>query len=216
MSDFYGPFDKEVKSKDKLAKATNLGAADAKYKCPKCGASPMEIKLGRGGKFLSCSRYPDCDGALSLDGMEYKKDVALGVDPASGLPIFVLNGRFGPYVQLGVKLPKPAKRKKGDPIAPRPVKPRMASIPKTMDPSKVTIAEALKYLSLPRALGIDPKTGKTVTASIGRFGPYVVSDGDFRSVKPPDDVYDMTLERALELLAIAKKPRGFRKEKRVE
>ena len=73
LSDFYGPFDKEVKSKDKLAKATNLGVADAKYKCPKCGASPMEIKLGRGGKFLSCSRYPDCDGAFPSTAWNIKK-----------------------------------------------------------------------------------------------------------------------------------------------
>jgi DNA topoisomerase-1 len=209
LSDFYGPFAKEVKAKDKLAKATNLGAADDKHKCPKCGSS-MDIKLGRGGKFLSCSRYPDCDGARSIDGTEFKKDEPIGVDPVSGLPIFVLNGRFGPYVQLGLKLPKEKKVKKDESKA---VKPRMASIPKTMDPSKVTIADAMKYLSVPRKLGIDPKTGKEVTASIGRFGPYVVSDGNFRSVKVPDDVYEITLERALELLAIEKKPRGFAKKK---
>src|SRR5262249_28858765 len=162
------PFAKEVKSKEKLAKATNLGAADPKFKCPKCG-SPMEIKLGRGGKFLSCSRYPDCDGALSIDGTEFNKDKPIGTDPATGLPIFVLSGRCGPYVQLGVKPEKPPKRKKGEPPAPKPVKPRMASIPKTMDPSKVTVADALKYLSLPRVLGTDPATGKEVTASVGRF-----------------------------------------------
>jgi len=235
LSDFYGPFAKEVKSKEKLAKATNLGAADDKHKCPKCGSS-MDIKLGRGGKFLSCSRYPDCDGARSIDGTEFKKDEPIGVDPATNLPIFVLNGRFGPYVQLGVKLPKEKKVKKPrktkkvkeaesvkkvdtlpdsgkEIVAPLPAKPRMASIPKTMDPSKVTVADALKYLSLPRKLGIDPKTGKEVTASIGRFGPYVVSDGNFRSIKVPDDVYEITLERALELLAIEKKPRGFARKK---
>ena len=72
----------------------------------------MDIKLGRGGKFLSCSRYPDCDGARSIDGTEFKKDEPIGVDPVSGLPIFVLNGRFGPYVQLGLKLPKEKKVKK--------------------------------------------------------------------------------------------------------
>jgi DNA topoisomerase-1 len=207
LSDFYGPFNKEVKSKDKLAKATNLGVADEKYKCPKCGSS-MQIKLGRGGKFLSCSKYPDCDGALSIDGMEYKKDEPIGNDPATGLPIFVLNGRFGPYVQLGVK---PEKPKKGEP---KPQKPKMASIPKTIDPSKVTVADALKYLSLPRILGVDPATGKEVSASIGRFGPYIVRDGDFRSLKGLDSPYDITLERALELLAIAKKPRGFAKKKK--
>ncbi len=87
----------------------------------------------------------------------------------------------------------------------------MASIPKNIDPSKITVADALKYLSLPRTLGPDPKTGKDVVASAGRFGPYVVSDGNFRSIKVPDNVYDITLERALEMLAIAKKPRGFKK-----
>jgi DNA topoisomerase-1 len=80
-----------------------------------------------------------------------------------------------------------------------------------MNPSNVTVADALKYLSVPRTLGIDPKTGKEIIASNGRFGPYVVSDGNFRSIKVPDDVYEITLERALELLAIAKKPRGFKK-----
>jgi DNA topoisomerase-1 len=262
LSDFYGPFDKEVKSKDKLAKATNLGVADEKYKCPKCG-SPMQIKLGRGGKFLSCSKYPDCDGALSIDGMEYKKDEPIGTDPTTGLPIFVLNGRFGPYVQLGVKLPKEKKVRKykkttinkktagaeknneaavagtsealqknnnkvvnfegegkgappPDNTSPgdKPAKPKMASIPRTMDPSKVTVAEALKYLSLPRVVGTDPATGKDITASIGRFGPYIVRDGDFRSLKGIDSPYDIDLERALELLAIAKKPRGFVKKKK--
>ncbi len=201
LSDFYGPFHKDVKSKEKLAKATNLGKADPKFKCPKC-ASPMEIKLGRNGKFLSCEKYPDCDGALTLEGMEFKKDEPIGTDPTTGLPIFVLNGRFGPYVQLGFK---PEKKTKGA------VKPRMASIPKTTDPSKITMEEALKYLSVPRKLGIDPATSLEVTASIGRFGPYVVRDKDFRSIKAPDDVYTITLSRALEMLAKPKAKRGFQK-----
>ncbi len=250
LSDFYKPFHKEVLSKEKVAKATNLGAADPKFKCPKCGTSPMEIKLGRNGKFLSCSRYPECEGALTLDGMEFKKDEPIGTDPTTGLPIFVLNGRFGPYVQLGVKPPKVKKARKprvkkpkkgevsletkvGENVAggsavgtnPSPatevpaeasvpvVKPKMASIPKTIDPSMVTVAEALKYLSVPRTLGLDPKTNTTVVASNGRFGPYIVRDGEYRSIKIPDNVYDITLERALELLAIAKKPRGFQKKK---
>jgi DNA topoisomerase-1 len=71
LKDFYGPFLKEVKAKDKLEKATNLGEAPENIKCPKCGSS-MIIKLSRGGKFYSCSRYPDCDGALMLDGTELK------------------------------------------------------------------------------------------------------------------------------------------------
>jgi len=281
LSDFYKPFSKEVKTKDKLAKATNLGVADAKYKCPKCGSS-MEIKLGRGGKFLSCSRYPDCDGAMTIDGVEFKKDEPIGTDPSTGLPIFVLNGRFGPYVQLGIKLPKEKKVKKARKarttkkskgtlkdtpenilkdsdgntsaeassgiqkddknvadfsgqgkqdaapdreavttvnevgVVPTPIKPRMASIPKTMDPSKVTVADALKYLSLPRILGNDPATGKEIKVSIGRFGPYIVRDGDFRSIKAPENPYDITLEKSLEILAQEKKQRGFAKKKKAE
>ncbi len=69
LKDFYGPFLKDVKSKDKLEKATNLGDAPDNIKCPKCG-SAMIIKLARVGKFYSCSKYPDCDGALMLDGTE--------------------------------------------------------------------------------------------------------------------------------------------------
>ncbi|MFM7088120.1 MAG: type I DNA topoisomerase, partial [Candidatus Paceibacterota bacterium] len=69
LREFYTPFLKEVKSKDKLAKATDMGAAPENIKCPKCGAS-MIIKLARAGKFYSCSRYPDCEGALRLDGTE--------------------------------------------------------------------------------------------------------------------------------------------------
>lgn len=69
LKDFYGPFSKDVKSKEKLEKATNLGDAPENIKCPKCGSS-MIIKLARVGKFYSCSKYPDCDGALMLDGKE--------------------------------------------------------------------------------------------------------------------------------------------------
>jgi DNA topoisomerase-1 len=71
LKDFYGPFLKDVKAKDKLEKATNLGVAPDGIVCPKCGSS-MIVKLSRGGKFYSCSKYPDCDGALMLDGTELK------------------------------------------------------------------------------------------------------------------------------------------------
>ncbi len=67
LKDFYTPFQKEVKEKEKLAKATNMGEAPSDILCPKCSAS-MIIKLSRGGKFYSCSLYPDCDGARTIEG----------------------------------------------------------------------------------------------------------------------------------------------------
>lgn len=207
LKDFYIPFAKEIKIMEKEAKITNLGEADAKYKCPKC-SKDMIIKLGRNGKFLSCSTYPDCEGALMMDGTEIKKDEPICTDPATGLPIFVLVGKYGPYVQLGERAPRAkGRRKKGEPIPP---KPRMASIPKGVDLSNVSMENALKYLSLPRVLGIYPPTGKEITANIGRFGPYIVHDKDFRSIKEKDgdNPYDISLERAIEIL---NKPKAVRK-----
>ncbi len=231
LKDFYTPFQKDVAEKDKLDKATVLEVADAKFKCPKCG-SGMLVKLGRGGKFLSCDRYPDCDGALMLDGTEIKKDAPIGIDPATNLPIFVLIGRFGPYVQLGERaakkvVTKAARDANGKLIKKTPEeklaakeakekekaasKPKMASIPKEVDPSTVTLDMALHYLALPRILGTHPNDSKDIIANIGRFGPYVGHERNFRSIKKPLDPYIITLDQALELLNTPKKPRGFQK-----
>ncbi|MDO8430667.1 MAG: type I DNA topoisomerase, partial [Candidatus Taylorbacteria bacterium] len=215
LKKFYIPFQKEIKILEKEAKITNLGVADAKFKCPKC-AGDMIIKLGRNGKFISCSRYPDCDGALMLDGTEIKKDEPIGIDPATNLPIFVLVGKYGPYVQLGERAVKPkGRRKKGDPIV---AKPRMASIPKGMDLSNISMENALKYLSLPKILGVYPSTGKNITANIGRFGPYIVHDTDFRSLKAKDghDPYTITLEKAIEILNTPKVVRKGKFAKKVQ
>jgi DNA topoisomerase I len=209
LRDFYKPFQKEVKEKEKLDKATTIEEADAKYKCPICESS-MVVKLGRGGKFLSCARYPDCSGALTIDGIEIKPDEPIGTDPETGLSIYTKVGRFGPYVQLGEMPPKGTRAKKGV----KKQKPKMASIPKDVDPSNVSVDMALKYLSLPRLLGAHPESGKDVTANAGRFGPYVAHDGNFRSIKTPLDVYTITLDQALELLAQEKKPRGFQRRKK--
>ena len=203
LSKFYKPFHADVKSKDKMDKVTNMGNADPKFKCPACGG-PMIIKLARSGKFLSCARYPDCEGALTMDGVEIKKDEPIGVDPELGLPIFVLVGKYGPYVQLGDR--KNGKIKRGE----KTPKPRMASIPRDKDLNTITLQDALKYLSLPRVLGVHPETGEKITASIGRFGPYIVHQKDFRSLKN-DDVYTIELPRALEILKEEKKKRGFKK-----
>ena len=199
LSDFYGPFSREVKSKESMEKQTTFGEADARHKCPKCG-SRMLVKLSRGGKFLSCSTYPDCQGALTIDGIEINAEEPIGNHPDTGEPIYVKTGRFGPYVQLGEKV-------KGSKI-----KPRMASIPKDIDPTSVTLEMALKQLSIPRTLGNHPETGLPVIANNGRFGPYISHNGEFRSIKSPDDVFTIELPKALELLAQEKKSRFKKKD----
>lgn len=216
LKDFYGPFSKEIKEKDKMDKATNLGIADAQFVCPLC-KSGMIIKLGRGGKFLSCERYPDCTGALTITGEEIKGDTPIGLDPETKLPIFVKTGRYGPYVQLGdaETLQKYAEENKVEeegevkpkkkPKKAKAIKPRMSSIPKGKDLSSVTIEDAVKYLSIPRQLGTHPDTGKVISTNVGRFGPYIVHDGDFRSLKGADNPYDITFERALEIIREPKK-----------
>lgn len=69
LKTFYGPFQKDLKAKDKIEKVTNLGDAPAEILCPRCGGV-MIIKLGKSGKFYSCAKFPDCDGARLIDGTE--------------------------------------------------------------------------------------------------------------------------------------------------
>jgi len=116
-----------------------------------------------------------------------KGPTPMGVDPHSGEKVFCLTGRFGPYVQLGE-------------VTESNPKPRRASVPRGVDPKQVTIEQALQYLSLPRELGLHPEKKKPILANAGRFGPYVQCDGDFRSLKKEDNVYTVSLDRALELL----------------
>ena len=226
LSDFYTPFSADVASKENIPKVNNLGQADEKHKCPKCGSS-MEIKLGRTGKFLSCARYPDCDGALTIDGAEVGEEKPFGMHP-SGQPIYLLTGRFGPYVQLGkssaipklTKWPKGYKKTaedkeqvKAEKLAIEAAKsipgPKRASLPPRTKPENLTLEAAIKLLELPRDLGTDPETGIMVIANVGRFGPYVGRDRDFRSIKKGMDPYTITLDQALTLLNTPKQlPKG--------
>ncbi|MBI4086531.1 type I DNA topoisomerase [Candidatus Kaiserbacteria bacterium] len=222
LKDFYTPFTKDVASKETIDKLTTLGDAPKEFPCPKCGKD-MVVKLGRGGKFLSCSDFPACMGARMNDGSELKSDEPLGKHPETGEDIFIMNGRFGPYVQLG-KTPEKVKRgrkgkkdsaAKGESnVGNGTASPRRASIPKGKKPEEVTVEDAVRYLALPRILGRHPETGEDITASIGRFGPFIVHQKDFRSLKGADNPYDITLPRALEILKEEKKTRGKRPAKK--
>lgn len=119
----------------------------------------------------------------------------LGTDPESGKPVLLRVGPYGPYVQLGEDEGGKSK-------------PKRTSLLKGMSAEDVTLDIALRLLSLPRTLGTHPESGKPVQAGVGRFGPYIVHDGRFVSIKPPDDVLEIELDRALELLSAAPARRG--------
>ncbi|MGH9102744.1 MAG: type I DNA topoisomerase, partial [Acidimicrobiales bacterium] len=125
-------------------------------------------------------------------------DRVLGSDPESGLAVVVRAGRFGPYVQLGEAEPG-AKEK-----------PRTSSLLSSMDPVTIGLQEALRLLSLPRSLGADPGSGEEVVVANGRFGPYVKRAGDTRSLASEDQLFELSLPEALELLAQPKAARGRR------
>ncbi|MCL2933353.1 MAG: type I DNA topoisomerase [Trichodesmium sp. MAG_R03] len=125
----------------------------------------------------------------------------LGIHPEEDKPIYIMTGRYGPYVQLGDESEGSQK------------KPKRASLPKGVNMEDVNLDLAVGLLSLPRTLGTHPETGCKIQANFGRFGPYIVHDQgkesgkDYRSLKAEDDVLTITLERALELLAKPKRVR---------
>ncbi len=118
----------------------------------------------------------------------------LGTDPGSGRPIVAKSGRYGPYVTevLPEGTPKTGKNA---------VKPRTASLFKTMSLDTVTLDDALRLLSLPRVVGVDPESGTEITAQNGRYGPYLKKGTDSRSLQTEDQLFTVTLEQALALYA---------------
>lgn len=170
------------------------------------GLNGMRVLLGRFGPYVQLKdengqeimkSIPEtmAPSDITLEKLEelIKESAAgpesLGSDPESGKPVYVLTGRYGPYVQLG------------DAEEDKKVKPKRVSLLKGMQPSEVDLETALSLLELPRPLGPHPETGKEVKAGVGRFGPYVVHDGTFKSLAAQDNVLEIGLERALELLS---------------
>jgi DNA topoisomerase-1 len=121
-------------------------------------------------------------------------DRSLGLDPETGLDIFIKAGRFGPYVQIGEIID-------GE-------KPKTASLLQTMTPEKVTLEEALQLLSLPRLIGTDPESGEEIHSQNGRYGPYLTRGKDSRSLTTEDEIFTVTLEEALAIYAQPKRGRG--------
>jgi len=210
----------------------NAGDSNARV-CPKCAEGKLSLKLGKFGAFVGCSRYPECRytrPVLSLGadgGAQNGEDTGpkeLGLDPKTGMMITLRHGPYGPYIQLGpaadaeapVEAPveTPAEdgkktRKKKKPAA---EKPKRAPVPRNMDVGDIDLQKAVALLGLPREVGLHPDTGEMIKAGIGRFGPFLVHQGKFKSIPAddPDGVLGIGLDRAVALLAQQSKSRnGF-------
>jgi DNA topoisomerase-1 len=125
-------------------------------------------------------------------------DRVLGSDPDGGLPVLAKAGRYGPYVQLGEVDPDGK------------AKPRTASLLSTMSLDTITIEDALRLLTLPRVVGVDPGDGAEISAHQGRYGPYIKKGTDSRSLESEEQLFSLTLDEALELFAQPKRRRGQR------
>ena len=192
LNDFWHPFAALIEDKKNIERK-DVTQELIDEDCPKCG-KPLSMRLGKRGNFIGCTAYPECDYTRNLantvDAGEARKE--LGDDPVSGLPVLLLRGPFGYYVQLG-EVEVGAK-----------VKPKRISWPKELPPEDADLAAATKLLQLPKDLGLHPESGKKVIVNIGRFGPYIGHDGKFKSIPRTDSVFTIQLERAVELLAEAR------------
>jgi DNA topoisomerase-1 len=148
--------------------------------CPQCGKGQLSLRGGKFGAFVACSNYPDC---------KYTQKFGQGGDQAQGEGpqelgdgIMLKTGRFGPYVERGEK---------------------RASIPKDVPLEDVTAGVAERLLSLPRQIGSHPESGKPITASIGRYGPYLAHDGKYAKLGSTAEVFETGMNAAVAKLADA-------------
>ena len=160
--------------------------------CPKCGAGQLHLKTSRTGGFVGCGNYPECTYTRPIAGEGAEGDErVLGED--NGDEIHLKSGRFGPYVQRGEATPENKK-------------PPRASLPKGWSKDDMDLEKALTLLSLPREIGMHPEGGM-ITSNFGRFGPYIMhqlpdeAKPVYANVKDPNDVFEIGMNRAVEILA---------------
>jgi DNA topoisomerase I len=159
--------------------------------CPSCGNGQLSLKLGKFGAFIGCSNYPECRFTRTLADTNAEGAVngerpgvrILGEDPTTKDEISVRDGRFGAYVQQG----------EGE-------KPKRVSLPKTIDQTEITLAQATSLLSLPREIAKHPETKEPILAGIGRFGPYVQHGKTYANIGKDEDILALGGNRAIDLI----------------
>ena len=170
---------------------------------PESGA-PVVVRIGKFGPYVQVGEGPTAinasvpddmppaeftlEQAVALAEAKTKGPTSLGTDGVSGLPVYLMTGRFGPYVQLG-EIPEKGSKEK----------PRRASLTSNDGEASITLDRALELLALPRLVGRDPESGEEIVANFGRFGPYVKRGSEFRSLDSDAQVFDVTLDLAVEL-----------------
>ena len=160
--------------------------------CPKCENGLLSLKLGKFGSFIACSNYPECKFTRQISKFESSNDEngisgldekTIGIDSSSNETIYLKNGPYGLYLQLGTDQ-----------------KPKRISIPKNIDVNSIDLSKAIALINLPRELGIPAGENKQIVASIGRYGPYI-SDGKVNASLPKDSsVESLSLEEAVQII----------------
>jgi len=216
-----------------LLPAVTRGEARADYPVLDLGDDPdsgesVRIRIGRFGPFVQVAEggpghtasLPDdiapadltLAKALELVRVKAEGPRTVGVDPSTGQNVYVMNGRYGPYVQLG-ETPNGSQKSKGK--SQKLEKPKRASLQTGMAESDVTLEQALKLLSLPRVVGLHPDDNEPIVTNFGRFGPYVKHGDEFRSLESDEDVFTISFDAALALLRAPKQSRRRQTQKRV-
>ena len=168
--------------------------------CPECGKGRLSIKLGKFGAFLGCSNYPECKYTKPLTDVteEMSSDTPKAPNPEdktmgelNGLKVYLKKGPYGFYIQLGEDATATTE------------KPKRVALPRNLKPEDVTPEQALILASLPRQLG------NGIEANIGKFGQYLKQGNKSKSLTGNDNIFNITLERAEEILKnVAERPAG--------